>query len=255
MQNCWVDQDQIQQVLFNVIKNAEQAMIDSNGGGKLTVVTQGSPTGARVSIGDDGPGIPADIQRRIFDPFFTTKEAGEGTGLGLTICYGIIDEHNGRIWAESEVGAGTTFIIELPVVQGAPKAAPEVEPEPAITGHSILVVDDEESIQRLLGSVLEMDDHAVDTAKNGREALEHIAEYDYDLLITDIKMPDMGGQELYERLLEENPTLAAHTIFITGDTVSPETREFLQDVTNPVLNKPFKLREVRDTIGKILGDE
>ncbi len=115
MQTCWVDQDQIQQVLFNVIKNAKQAMIDAHGGGKLTVLTQGSATGARISIADDGPGIPPDIQRRIFDPFFTTKDAGEGTGLGLTICYGIIDEHGGRIWTENRPESGSVFHIELPV--------------------------------------------------------------------------------------------------------------------------------------------
>ena len=114
MQTCWVDQDQIQQVLFNVIKNAEQAMIDAHGGGKLTVLTQGSATGARISIADDGPGIPPDIQRRIFDPFFTTKDAGEGTGLGLTICYGIIDEHGGRIWTANRPRAARCSTSSCP---------------------------------------------------------------------------------------------------------------------------------------------
>ena len=104
MARVWVDPDQIQQVFFNVIKNAEQAMIDAHGGGKLTVVTRGTDDGVRISIADDGPGIPPDIQRRIFDPFFTTKEAGQGTGLGLTICYSIIDEHGGRIWTENLPG-------------------------------------------------------------------------------------------------------------------------------------------------------
>ncbi|MCH7697388.1 MAG: response regulator, partial [Chloroflexi bacterium] len=87
-----------------------------------------------------------------------------------------------------------------------------------------------------------------------REALERIAEHHYDIVITDIKMPEMGGRELYERLLKQDPALAARTIFITGDTVSPDTRAFLQDVKNPVLAKPFKLREVRETIGRILDD-
>src|SRR5262249_36002972 len=109
-----VDPDQIQQVLFNLVKNAEQAMTDANGGGKLTARTLPAPNGRaiRVSIADDGPGIPAEVQRRIFDPFFTTKEAGQGTGLGLTISYSIIDEHNGRIWAENRNGGGAIFTIE-----------------------------------------------------------------------------------------------------------------------------------------------
>ncbi len=250
-----VDADQIQQVFLNLIINAEQAILTEKQHGTLKVRTSHENDIVRVSFQDDGPGIDDDTLRRIFDPFFTTKEVGEGTGLGLTICYGIIDEHNGRIWAESQPRRGATFIIELPVVAGAPRAAgPEAELEPSVTGRSILVVDDEESIQRLLGSVLQMDNHLVDTASNGREALERIAERTYDLVITDIKMPDMGGRELYEELERRDPRLASRTIFITGDTVSPDTRTFLQQVNNPMLAKPFRVREVRETISRILGE-
>ena len=175
--------------------------------------------------------------------------------MGLTICYGIIDEHNGRIWAESQPGRGATFVIELPVVAGTPRrVGPEADLEPSVTGRSILVVDDEDSIQQLLGSVLQMDNHFVDTASNGREALELIEERHYDLVITDIKMPNMDGRELYQELERRDPLLASRTIFITGDTVSPDTRTFLQQVNNPVLAKPFRVRDVRETIGQILSE-
>ena len=141
-------------------------MIDAHGGGKLTVLTQGSATGARISIADDGPGIPPDIQRRIFDPFFTTKDAGEGTGLGLTICYGIIDEHGGRIWTANRPESGSVFHIELPVgieeeretaedSGNAPEAA-----RSAVGGRRILVVDDEISIRQLLSEILTLDRHS-----------------------------------------------------------------------------------------------
>ena len=133
-------------------------------------------------------------------------------------------------------------------------ADPEVAQETAVASHSILVVDDEESIQRLLGSLLEIDGHHVDTARNGREALELIAGHQYDLVITDIKMPDMDGRELYEHRRKEHPALAERTVFITGDTVSPDTRNFLKHVKNPVLAKPFRIREVRETISDILAD-
>ncbi|MDP3768287.1 MAG: ATP-binding protein, partial [Dehalococcoidia bacterium] len=161
-----VDANQIQQVFFNVIINAEQSMLAANGAGKLKVRSRRQDDVLRLSFQDDGPGMEAETLRRIFDPFFTTKETGEGTGLGLTISYGIIDEHAGRIWAESQPGRGTTFIIELPVVQGveAPAGPEEREPESTVSGRSILVVDDEESIQRLLGSILTMDGHQVDIA-------------------------------------------------------------------------------------------
>src|SRR5690606_26259402 len=160
----WADPDQIQQVLFNVIKNAEQAMLDAHGGGKLTVATRGSETGVRVSTYDDGPGIPPEVARRIFDPFFTTKEAGEGTGLGLTICYSIIDEHGGRIWTENQPTGGAVFHIDLPLGvaeepdgAAAPNgAAAGIGLPQAISGRRILVVDDEESIRLLLHDILRL---------------------------------------------------------------------------------------------------
>ncbi|MEX2158801.1 MAG: ATP-binding protein [Dehalococcoidia bacterium] len=249
-----VDANQIQQVLFNVIVNAEQAMITAHGRGKLKVRSRRKDGMIELSFADDGPGIEPETLRRIFDPFFTTKDTGEGTGLGLTISYGIIDEHGGRIWADSRPGRGTTFYIELPVVQGATEQAAgpvEQEPEASVAARSVLVVDDEESIQRLLGSILQMDGHHVDTARNGREALERIERTNYDLVITDIKMPDMDGRALHARLEQINPRLAQRTIFITGDTVSRDTSDFLQRVTNFCLAKPFKVREVRETIARI----
>jgi len=251
-----VDANQIQQVFFNVIVNAEQAMLSDNGSGTLTVRSRAEGDTIRVSFHDDGPGITPETLRRIFDPFFTTKETGEGTGLGLTISYGIIDEHGGRIWAESQPGRGTTFLIELPVVQRTEQPASPVPeaPETTVAGHSILVVDDEESIQRLLGSILEMDGHRVDTARNGRDALERIARGRYDMVITDIKMPDMDGRALHQKLVELDPALARRTVFITGDTVSPDTRTFLDSVDNPCLSKPFRVREVRETIAHMLAD-
>ncbi len=126
--------------------------------------------------------------------------------------------------------------------------------EPAVTGRSILVVDDEESIQRLLGGILQMDGHRVDTASNGKEALERLARRSYDMIITDIKMPVMDGRELYQRLVERDRALAARTIFITGDTVNADTRTFLQRIPNPCLAKPFRVREVRETIASVLDD-
>ena len=250
-----VDTDQIQQVFLNVIINAEQAMLTGGERGTLKVRSRQENDVIRLSFQDDGPGLDQETLRRIFDPFFTTKDTGEGTGLGLTLSYGIIDEHGGRIWAESQPGHGATFTIELPIVQGVgqPASPEEAAPEPAITGRSILVVDDEESIQRLLGSILELDGHRVDTARNGREALKRIERQHYDMIITDIKMPDMDGRELYQRLLELDRNLAERTVFITGDTVSPDTRTFLDQVDNPCLAKPFRVRDVRETIDQILS--
>ncbi len=261
MERVWVDQDQIQQVLFNVMKNAEQAMISAHGGGKLTVTTQGSATGTTISIADDGPGIPAESQRRIFDPFFTTKEAGEGTGLGLTICYGIIDEHGGRIWTENRPTGGSVFHIELPVgVEEAQEGdaagdAGLVGQSTATTADSrrVLVVDDEPSIRQLLHEILSYDNHDVAVASSGVEAADLVEREKFDVIITDMKMPGMDGATFYGQVRERDPAQARRIIFITGDTVSPDTRAFLQRVSNPVLSKPFKIGALREAIESILA--
>jgi signal transduction histidine kinase len=253
-----VDPDQIQQVFFNVIKNAEQAMIDAHGGGKLTVTTSASPEGVRIAISDDGPGIPAEVQRRIFDPFFTTKEAGQGTGLGLTICYGIIDEHGGRIWAENAPAGGAVFIIELPLARAEAGTVSHTGPvssqaAPTVRGQRVLVVDDEESIRLLLQDILQMDSHYVETAASGLQALERLDQGEFDIVITDMKMPQMDGASFYREVQARRPDLARRIIFITGDTVSPDTRAFLQQVANPVLAKPFKIGPLREAMESVLS--
>jgi two-component system NtrC family sensor kinase len=259
MDRVWVDADQVQQVLFNVIKNAEQAMIDASGGGRLTVVTRGGPGGARVSIADDGPGIPPEIQRRIFDPFFTTKDAGEGTGLGLTICYGIIEEHGGRIWTENRPEGGAIFHIELPVTapeeQEAPADAADTgQPvSPPVSARRVLVVDDEISIRQLLFEILSLDQHSVALASSGVEAADLVEREGFDVIITDMKMPGMDGASFYRQVRQRDPAQARRIIFITGDTVSPDTRAFLQRVSNPVLSKPFKIGPLRDAIESVLN--
>jgi len=108
---------QLQQVFINIIINAEQAMIEAHGRGKLTIVTEQVGDTVRASITDDGPGISPDNMKQLFHPFFTTREVGKGTGLGLSICHGIVTEHGGKIYAESELGKGATFVVELPIIK------------------------------------------------------------------------------------------------------------------------------------------
>jgi two-component system NtrC family sensor kinase len=257
-----VDTNQLLQVFLNLIINAEQAMRadDSEGAeGTLRITTKKSAGNTiHASFSDTGPGMDEATLRRIFDPFFTTKAAGEGTGLGLTISYGIIEQHGGRIWAESRPGKGTAFTIELPVVAAqsparAASPASHATPSTSVGRHHILVVDDEEAIQKLLTGVLQMDGHLVAVASNGREALDRVGKEAFDLIITDIKMPVMGGHDLYRRLEEQGNPLARRVIFITGDTVAPETRKFLQGVHNAVLSKPFRLRDVRESVAAALA--
>jgi two-component system NtrC family sensor kinase len=249
------DSDQIQQVFFNIITNAEHAMLEAHGQGHLTVRSGVAEGYIRLSFTDDGPGLAPEDLRRVFDPFFTTKKVGEGTGLGLTIAYGIVEDHGGRIRAESVPGKGATFIVDLPVVQG-PEQRPVVEEKEVarseVGARRILVVDDESSIQTLLRDVLSLDGHQVDVASSGGEALQHMFQRQYDLIITDIKMPEMSGQEFYRRVRDIDREQAERMVFITGDTVNVATRQFLQRVSNPCLVKPFKVNEVREIVERQL---
>ena len=120
----FADPHQIQQVLLNLVINAEQAMLTANGRGTLMVRTWQDPDHESIvlELNDDGPGVPEDVRTKIFDPFFTTKEVGKGTGLGLTVAYAIVEEHGGRMWLTSDAGAGASFYVELPVAGGKLKA-------------------------------------------------------------------------------------------------------------------------------------
>ena len=249
------DPYQLQQVFFNLVLNAEQAMREAHQGGRLTVRTTLSPDGEwlRAEVIDDGPGIPPQNLKRIFDPFFTTKEVGKGTGLGLSVCYGIVEEHGGRIWAESEYGHGATFIVELPARPAEETAA---VPRPLVTRETtlpsaprrILVVDDEDTITSMLGRVLPLWGYQVAIAEDGPEALRRLSEGQFDLILCDIRMPGMKGQELMARLREERPEYAQRIVFMTGDTVSPDTQEFLQGAGRPVLRKPFTLELLQELL-------
>ncbi len=249
------DFHQLQQVFVNIINNAHHAMIEAGQPGKLSISTRHSDGAIRVTFADTGPGIPEDRIQRIFDPFYTTKEIGKGTGLGLSLSYGIVREHEGRIEVRSRPGEGACFTVVLPVREAdsdsGDLAGREAEEGPVEAKH-ILVVDDEDTILDLLESVLESSGHRVETACNGREALEKIRNSDYDIIISDLKMPGMGGQKLYDCVSEIKPHLKRRVIFSTGDTVNPVTQELFRRTGNLHLAKPFRLEEVEEIIRRVL---
>ena len=250
------DFHQLQQVFINIMVNAQQAMVAQSSGGTLTVRTRTDGGQIRVEMRDSGPGIPEEILPRLFDPFFTTKEVGQGTGLGLSICYGIIEEHRGRIYARNAPDGGAIFVVEIPVIAAEEKArpqAPELDAsgaEEPLRPANILVVDDELTIIDILFQVLKADGHRVDTALSGTAALRKIERERYDVIISDLKMPGMSGQQLYEQVRRRDEALARRIVFSTGDTVSDDTRSFLESSGNRYLQKPFEL----DTIRRIVLD-
>ena len=257
----WLDPDlpkihgspnQLQQVFLNLINNAAQAMSASGTGGHVTIRGRKWLGGVAVDVEDDGPGVPSEHADRVFEPFFTTKPPGEGTGLGLSICQGIIKEHGGRITLKSAPGRGAIFSVELPpALAEVPDTA-----EPAVSaGHkgSVLVVDDEPHILHYMRATLEAWGHRVETASDGSEGLRRALEGGFDVIITDVRMPRLGGREFFERLRSENPEVAGRVVFATGDTVRDDTQAFLEQSGRPFLHKPFKLAELRSTLSAALG--
>jgi len=249
------DFHQMQQVFLNIIINAEQAMLEAKDGGMLTIRTEKLIDQVKISFSDDGPGILKENLQAIFNPFFTTKDVGKGTGLGLSICYGIIQEHNGKIYAQNGEGEGTTFFIELPIHTGEQMIYKEQSTPVSrlsTASKNILIVDDELAIQALLFNMLTIEGHRIDTADNGEAAWTKIQREKYDLIITDIKMPKLDGKKLYEYVRRYDKKLAKRIIFVTGDTVSTDTRSFLEAIGNPYLMKPFEIKEVQKVIQTIL---
>lgn len=251
-----VDPHQLQQVFLNLITNAEQAMIDAHGAGMLKVSTVGQGQTIQITFSDNGPGVAGEIQERIFEPFFTTKEVGQGTGLGLSVCYGVIEEHDGKISVDPAYTDGTRIVIELPVVS-MPLMIDEAVPgnhriEQDRVG-KILLVDDESAIRNMLRETLKRMGHSVDTARDGQVALRMLKQKHYDCIVSDVKMPGIDGTTLHRTIKASDPDLAESFIFVSGDTVSPETRSYLDASGNPYLAKPFRLDDLQVELQKMLA--
>ncbi len=257
----FADGHQVQQVLLNLIINAEQAMLSSNGRGILVVRTWHDPAQEAVvlEINDDGPGIPDDLQPKIFDPFFTTKEVGQGTGLGLTVAYAIIQEHAGRIRLESRLGRGASFFVELPV--GGAGHFPDVmttrtaqtSDEP-LRGGAVLVVEDETALAAAVADALQDAGYVVTHAADGEDALTLVKRQPFDLVICDLKMPRLDGQAFYASLVQAVPALASRVIFVTGDVAGTQAERFLVGSGCRWLEKPFRLADLLRAVREGLSD-
>jgi CheY-like chemotaxis protein len=244
---------ELNQVWLNLIANAIDAAPER---GHVSVTAARERDSVVVKVIDDGVGIPEEHHDRIFEPFFTTKPVGEGTGLGLSLCRNIIEEHGGTIAVESAPGAGATFRIELPAVPipASAVAAAREEAPPPITPKRILVVDDERDLALTLAEVFTADGHTVDIANNGAEALERVAQRAYDLIFTDTKMPVLDGESFYRELRRRGPGAAApHVVFLTGDVLSREKQAFLLATGAPFVAKPFDLAHLRRLVHRLFA--
>ncbi|MFH1539473.1 MAG: PAS domain S-box protein [bacterium] len=241
--NLFADRHQLHQVLLNLINNAEHSILETGKPGAIIINVERENGDILIVVEDTGKGIRKENMARIFDPFYTTKETGVGTGLGLSVSYGIVQEHGGTIWAMSEYGHGATFYIRLPVSEkkAVKKKAPRAK-APAkgkYSGSKILVIDDEHPILNVMERVLRRGGYVVECVDNGEEAIALLKEKSYGLIISDMRMPEVSGEEIYVFLKENRPDLIEKIIFTTGDTVNEVTRKFFEVSGVTFLGKPF----------------
>jgi len=242
------DAGQISQVFLNLLTNARDAMKPQ--GGTLTVSLTGDEKGITLTVRDTGHGIPEAIRDKIFEPFFTTKgalggSATPGTGLGLSVSYGIVKSHGGSFDVQSEPGKGTTMTIWLPVIETPEAAAAlaEAEREPTeLPNLRILLADDDVTIQRSLKRLLEQIGHTVVAYGDGQGALDAYKAGEFDIVLSDLAMPGMSGLELLRELRAYDAD--AKVLILTGQTTGSQQHEALRLGAAEILRKPFELEEV-----------
>jgi two-component system NtrC family sensor kinase len=248
------DADQLHQVVLNLIINAQHALQDHPGTRRIEVTTRHDAAfeAVRITVADSGPGIPAELRKRVFEPYFTTKPIGIGTGVGLAVSLGIVEAHGGTLSVDCPPDGGAVFRIVLPVGSVGPAGA-DAGPQgaPSAQRCRILVVDDEAEIREALTQILTEARHRVVTASSGREALERLANERYDVILTDMRMPDVDGRALYLEIERRWPERTGRVVFVTGDTLTSALRDFAAASGRPVIEKPFLPVDVRRVVAEL----
>ncbi|HET9614112.1 MAG TPA: ATP-binding protein [Candidatus Limnocylindrales bacterium] len=283
-----VDRSQIQQVLVNLTVNAIQAIRSTDRPGRIAIHAAAAggepPSRVRIAIADDGPGVPGEILDQLFLPFVTTKAPGEGSGLGLSVSYGIVAAHGGTLRHALTPGGGATFVIELPVSEaggeaaaGAPRDDPGVrgsafdaEPSPtpagaaapdaappdaAPSGQRVLILDDEPSIRAFLSRVLTRNGYVPVVASSGTAALDIVRSDPPDAILCDHRMAGMNGTDFHDAVSAIDPVLARRFAFMSGDVLNPELREFATARGVHLLAKPFDISTAAEIVRELLAGE
>lgn len=250
------DEGLLSQVFVNILINAAQAISENDGPGNEVVISTrtGSSGSAIVEIKDTGHGIPDAIRDRIFDPFFTTKPVGTGTGLGLSLCHNIITGFGGQIDISSVADEGTTVRVTLPSSSESSAVlaghdAPDGSPLDRV---SVLVIDDEPAIGAIMRRIMRSHDVSlVESARSALDLLDHGQHF--DVIFSDIMMPEMSGIEFYKELSDRFPELASRVVFVTGGAFTAEAQKFLQENDNPLLEKPFTANDVERLLQRVIA--
>ena len=268
------DGNQLLQVFLNLLTNAEQAIHEVRDHGHIHIHFGHSPDKVWVSIEDDGPGVKPEARPRIFDPFFTTKRPGGGTGLGLTICLSIVREHRGTIELQASGGGGAVFRVVLPVaakpgtpglsapaideaasVSSAPKAVRipvTASPRRPGEGASILVIDDQEGIRELIQAGLSARGFSVESVASSQEAMALLAKRSFDAILCDMHLPDVSGEQLFERLRGCSDTSSHPFVFITGDLVDQQVIDSFAKRGARIVQKPFRISNLAALLTELI---
>jgi two-component system NtrC family sensor kinase len=258
------DGDQLGQVVLNLLVNAQQALASVPQAQRRITVSSGveqrrDPPAARdvrvwVRVADEGPGVSETVRERLFEPYFTTKPEGQGTGLGLAVSRAIARDHGGDLVLE-RTPVGASFRLSLPQSGQAPTPVSEPAPldEPSPVQARVLVVDDEAEIADLVRELLEGAGYDVMTAESGAVALALLDEARFDAVVSDLHMPDVDGASLWREIRSRHPALARRVLFVTGDTLSPTVRQFLDEARAESLLKPFSRADLLSKVDALLA--
>jgi PAS domain S-box-containing protein len=258
-----VDGDQIGQVILNLIINAQQALVSLERARTLELSTGATPSDdarpaeAWLRVADNGPGVLPDLREKVFEPFFTTKPDQGGTGLGLAVSSSIAREHGGRLVLE-HVDQGASFLLVLPAsfpgtipAEFASMDDPELKSTPEVP-RRILVVDDELEIGDMMRDFLESSGYDVRVAESGVQAVEQLREQPFDLIVSDLRMPEMDGAALWRCVVSDYPALAHRIVFVTGDTLSIQAQRFLSETQCVSVDKPFTKSDLLTAVKQAL---
>ena len=244
-----VDPDQMHQVFFNLIVNAQHALQEMPVPRRIEIETSREGDNVQIVFTDNGPGVPAEIRSRIFDPFFTTKPQGSGTGIGLSFSLGVVQAHSGRLDL-LEHSDGAHFRVLLPVEAHASPEAAEITVAYSGTGvgRTALVVDDEREVGEAMAEFLEAEGFVVTTVEDGAGAKAALMGGIFDAIFCDLRMPDIDGPALFDWACQAIPGIAERFVFVTGDTLGEAAARFLERADRPVLEKPFSRDSLRQAL-------
>ena len=250
------DEDQLSQVLMNLLINSQQALTEKTGQRKVGLrVAKVSEQSIAIKISDNGPGIPKSIQEHIFEPFFTTKPEGQGTGLGLSYCQSVVERHGGNIFVDKAQNSGATISVEIPIGLVEVKTDEQLEPKIVGSGSKfrVLVVDDEARLLETMVEQLQLMGYSAVGYPGATEAMDAILNRDFDIVITDIRMPGVDGPTFYGEVCAQKPELKDRFIFVTGDSLNEHASHFIKNNNAPCVYKPFKMEDLDTAIREIIN--